>query len=281
MKRPSTRTDMTKNRSLRRGRSNPVQIAAALSAAAIGLGASAGALGQSAAAAPGATQSVSPAQAMLAAEPGKKYPEFPQLSLNADAAREVTQDRVAVVLAHTLESADPAGAQRQVNERLNPVLAKLRDNRNIEVQSEGYSTQPTWSDGRIVSWRVRGGIRVTGTPSEAFNQLIGEVATALNVESVSYFLSEKARRALEEELIAEAFTAFRHKAEAAAKSLGYASWSVRAVSLSDASGDMPQPMPKMMMARAAGASDAAPMPIAEGRTTVRVGVSGSVVLLRP
>lgn len=207
-------------------------------------------------------------------------PEFPQLNLSAEAWREVAQDRVAVVLAASHEAQDPGPAQAQVNRQLEPVLARLKGLENIEVQSAGYRTDPVWKDSRIVAWRARGAIRLAAAPSEAFNALVGELAGALNVESVSHFLSREARTAVEQSLIADAVAAFRAKADAATSALGYAGWTVRALSVGDSGGGQPEPMPKVMMARSVAADSAAPMPIAEGRTTVSVNVSGTVVLGR-
>ncbi len=206
-------------------------------------------------------------------------PGFPQLSLSASAFREVTQDRVAVTLAASQEGAEPGPAQAQVNERLSPVLEKLKGHKDLEVESAGYRTDPVWKDAQIVSWRAHGAIRITATPSEEFNKLIGQLSSQLNVESVTHFLSRDAQLAVEQELIDEAVAAYRAKAQTAAQALGYRNWTIRSVSLNDSGPGQPQPLPRMMMARSASV-DAAPMPISEGRTTVSVSVGGTVVLER-
>lgn len=203
--------------------------------------------------------------------------EFPQLTLSADAWREVVQDRVAVTLYASHDADQPAQAQARVNERLGPVLERLRKQADLEVESAGYRTDPVWKDSKITGWRARGAIRITAAPSETFNALIGELSTSLNVESIAHFLSREARTSVERALIDDAVGAFRAKADAAAAALGFSGWRLHAVSLGDSGGGHPEPMPRMMMARAA-ADSAAPAPIAEGRTTVSVTVSGSVVL---
>lgn len=222
---------------------------------------------------PSASGVVTPAQAQ------PSMPEFPQLTLSADAWREVAQDRVSVTLYSSHEAPEPGPAQARVNEQLDPVLQRLKERKDLEVQSAGYRTDPVWKDSRIVAWRARGAIRLTAAPSADFNKLVGELAGTLNVESVAYFLSREARTAVERELIAEAVAAFRAKAQAASQALGYKGFAVRAVSVSDSGPGFPEPAPKAMMARAAMA-EAAPMPIAEGKTTVSVSVSGSVLLER-
>lgn len=203
--------------------------------------------------------------------------EFPQLTLSASAFREVAQDRVAVTLYASHEAPEPGPAQGQVNAVLSPVLARLKQSKDLDVQSAGYRTDPVWQESRIVGWRARGAVRVTAKPSEDFNKLVGELSSQLNVESVSHFLSREAQLEVEQDLIGDAVEAFRAKAQAAAQALGFRKWSIRSVSLNDSGPGIPEPAPKMMMARAM-AGDAAPMPIGEGRTTVSVDVGGTVVL---
>lgn len=204
----------------------------------------------------------------------------PRLNLDASAWREVVQDRVVVTLYAERESPEPAAGQAQVSKLLAPALERLKNTPEVEVQTAGYRTDPVWQQSRIVGWRTRGALQLTGKPSESFNKLVGELATSLNVQSVSYLLSREARLAVEQELIGEAVQAFHAKAEAGVRALGFRSYEVREVSIGGSGPILPEPTPRMMMARAAGADESAPLPGAEGRTTVTTTVSGNVVLLR-
>ena len=203
----------------------------------------------------------------------------PQLSLSATAYRDVAQNRVTVTLYAERESPQPAAGQAQVSELLGPVLERLKSRGELQVQSSGYRTDPVWQQSRIVGWRTRGSIQVIAQPSEGFNRLVGELATKLNLESVSYWLSRDAQLATERELIGEAVAAFRAKAESATKALGFRVFAVRQVSVDGAGPVHPVPVPRMTMSRAAAAEGApASLPGAEGTTTVTVTVSGSVAL---
>lgn len=205
----------------------------------------------------------------------------PRLNLDASAWRDVVQDRVVATVYAGQESPEPAAGQAQVSRLLAPVLARLRDNAELEVQSAGYRTEPVWQKSRIVGWRTRGALQITGKPSESFNTLVGELATTLNLQSVNYLLSRETRLAVEQELIAQAVKAFHEKADTAARALGFRGWEVREVSILGSGPGGPEPIPRpMMMSRAASADEAVPLPGAEGRITVTTTVSGSVVLLR-
>lgn len=229
---------------------------------------------------------VAAAQEQRAGEAGRagehrRTPRAPQLSLSATAYRDVVQDRVTVTLYAERESPQPAAGQAQVSGILGPVIEQLKARSDLEVRSSGYRTDPVWQQSRIVAWRTRGSIQVSAQPSEAFNRLIGELATKLNVESLAYWLSRESRLAVERELIAEAVAAFRAKADTAARSLGFGAYAVRRVSVDDAGPIRPEPVPRMTMSRAAAAEAApVPLPAAEGKTTVTVTVSGSVALER-
>ncbi|HLT26370.1 MAG TPA: SIMPL domain-containing protein [Zeimonas sp.] len=238
-------------------------LAAALAAVAFGL-------------APAATALAQPADAFHG-----QVDLRPRLNLDASAWREVAHDRVVVTLYAERESAEPAIGQAQVSTVLAPALERLKRTPEVEVQTAGYRTDPVWQQSRIVGWRTRGALQLTGKPSESFNALVGELASSLNVQSVQYLLSREARLAVEQELIGQAVQAFHAKADAAVRALGFRSYEVREVSIGGSGPIVPEFAPKtMMMARAAGADEAAPLPGAEGRTTVTTTVSGSVVLLR-
>lgn len=224
-----------------------------------------------AACAPLATAAQAPATVQARAE------HDAQLHVAATAYREVVQDRVTVILYAERESAQAAAGQTQVSAVLGPVLDQLKARTDLEVQSSGYRTDPVWQQSRVVGWRTRGAIQVSAAPSEVFNRLIGELASRLNIESVSYWLSRAARLAVEQELIAEAVGAFRDKAAIGARALGFHTYAVREVSIDGSTPMPPQPIPRTMMARAAESSPV-PLPGAEGKTTVTVTVSGSVTL---
>lgn len=201
------------------------------------------------------------------------------LSVSASAYRDVEQDRVTVTLYAERESPTPAPGQTQVSQALGPVIELLKARGNLEVQTAGYQTNPVWQQSRVVGWRTRGSIRITTQPSEEFNRLIGELAGKLNIESITYSLSRETQLAVEQSLIAEAVQAFRAKAGAATKALGFRGFAVRDVSIDGAAPPPPQPMPRMMaMARDAAAAEIAPLPSAQGKATVSVTVSGTVAL---
>lgn len=205
----------------------------------------------------------------------------PRVNLDASAWREVVQDRVVVVLYAERESPEPADGQAQVSRMLAPVLERLKGTPGIEVESAGFRTDPVWQQSRIVGWRTRGALKLTSEPSEAFNTLVGELATSLNVQSVSHHLSREAHLAVEHELIDEAVKAFHAKAEVAARALGFRGYELREVSIGGSGPIIPQPVQKtMMMARAADAAESVPLPGAEGRTTVTLSVHGSVALVK-
>lgn len=203
----------------------------------------------------------------------------PRLNLDASAWREVVQDRVIVTLYAEQESPEPADGQAQVSQRLAPALERLKNTPDVEVQTAGYRTDPIWQQSRVVGWRTRGALQLTGKPSGSFNQLVGELASSLNVQSVTYHLSREARLAVEQELIGQSVQAFHAKADAAARALGFAGYEVGEITVAGSPAMGPEPAPRaMMMSRAVGGDEATPLPGAEGRTTVTMTVSGSVIL---
>lgn len=206
--------------------------------------------------------------------------DAPVLALSASASRELPNDRLVVVLYVEREASDAASAQAQVNALLGPALERLRAARPaLEIDGSGWRTWPMSAEGRIRSWRARAGVTVRGEPSPELSALIGQLSGMLAIESLRHELSRAARERAELELLSEAASSFRDKAQAGARALGYREATLRSVSLNQA-----QSGPVMTTMRASSApmlsSAAAPIVSPEGQSTVTVSLEGSVWLSR-
>jgi predicted secreted protein len=97
----------------------------------------------------------------------------------------------------------------------------------------------------------------------------------MQVADVSFSLSPEAQRDAQAKLTDQAIAAFRQQAQAATQAFGYKSYTVREVNVTRSGASSPRPMMRMM--RNAAASPALDsVPVEAGRTTVTVGVAGSV-----
>jgi predicted secreted protein len=208
------------------------------------------------------------------------------VNLSAEASREVPQDLIAITLSATREGADAAAVQGQLRQVLDAALADARKAARpgaLEVRTGGFNLSPRYASKpgtppTISGWQGRAELVIEGSDTAAISQLAGRL-TMLTVARVGYGLSREARDKVEADVAAQAIGRFKDRAEAHARQFGFASYSLREVSVSGAESGGPPPAP---MYRAAAAPMSAmadqAQPVEPGKTTVTVSVNGSIQL---
>lgn len=203
----------------------------------------------------------------------------PRLSLQAEAVSEVAQDKVDITLAAELEGTDQADVSQRLTKLSNDGLTQLRGKagQGVTVRSGAYRIWPnTDRDGKITGWRGRAEIVLESTDLPAASSLAAQAPQGMAISDVAFSLSREARAAEEKRLLGEAATAFRARADEAAKAFGFGSYSIRKLDLAGSGAVYAQP--KMAMMRAAPQSDSAPPQFEAGTATVTVSVQGEVTL---
>jgi predicted secreted protein len=209
------------------------------------------------------------------------------VTLEAEASTEVTQDRLIIVLAATRDGTDAALVQSQLRQVLDTALTEARKSvrpGQLEVRSGSFSVYPRYSakpggGNQITGWQGRGELVLEGRDTAAVSQLAGRLA-GLTVQQVSFGLSREAREKAEAEVAAQAIAAFKLRAERYAQAFGFASYSLREVSVGGSSVGGGGPVPTMRVAAramSAGVADES-QPVEAGKATVSVTVSGSIQL---
>lgn len=222
--------------------------------------------------------------AMLVAAPAGAEPgghgakdKWPQASLQAQAVREVAQDAVRITLATEVSAETQAQVSESLGKMVNDTLAAARKNTDVKSRSGMYRVWPmNDQNGRISNWRGRAEIILESTNIGAASALAGELSAAMPVSGLYFYLSPKARAAIEEELLAEAAKAFTDRAQAVATALGFKGFEIREVSVGGAGARYESAAPRMLAMAADKA--AAPVPAEPGTEEVSVSVSGSVFL---
>ena len=199
-------------------------------------------------------------------------------SLQVEAVREVENDWATARLNVFAEGKSAAIVAKQVNETMARVVARAKKARDVERRSGGYTTQPIYDDGRVVRWRGSQELRLESADADRLAELVGALqADDVHLVGIVFSVQRKTRKALEDELIAEALQAFRQRADLIAKGMGAKAWSLIDVSVGTTSH---QPRPMMMEARGARYSsmDSAPPTFEPGTSEVRVQANGVVEL---
>ncbi|MEK8024955.1 SIMPL domain-containing protein [Pseudaquabacterium rugosum] len=207
--------------------------------------------------------------------------------LSAQAAIEVPQDQLTIVVQALREGADAAGVQQQLRQQVDAALTEARRQQRpgeLEVRSGGFSLSPRYVNrpeggSRINGWQGQAELVIEGRDMAAISALAGRLSAVagMSVQRVQTGLSRAARERVAAEVQSQALGAFRARASAIARDLGFASYSLRELTVGEAEAAQPPGVPMLRMAVRAEMADAAP-PVAPGQATVSVQVNGSVQL---
>ncbi len=204
-----------------------------------------------------------------------------KLSLSAQASTQVTQDISHITLFYEQQGNDPASLTSTLKQKTDQALRTAKSQSKVSVRTGAFNIYPANDrDNRIKGWRGRTELVLESTDFAAISQLAGRLSPIMQVSSVRFSLSPKARQEIQAKLTNEAIAAFREQAKSAAQAFGYKDYGVVDVNLQQNSIGIPEPMmmATFSSARAADRSESE-VPIEAGKTTVNVSVSGTVRML--
>ena len=201
------------------------------------------------------------------------------VQLSASGTVEVQQDLLVLVLATSKEGADAAATQAQLKQALDAALAEAKRNAQpgqLDVRTGPFGLYPRYGkDGKINGWQGRAELVLEGRDFSRITATAGKIQT-MAISQVGFGLSREARAKVEGEAQTQAIDQFKARAAELARSFGFASYSLREVSVnSNEMANVPRPRAMAMEAKGAAFADA-PVPVEAGKAQVIVNVSGSV-----
>lgn len=223
----------------------------------------------------------------VSAEENPKDP--PLLTVSVEAARQLANDEMNVLMRVERESRELAEANRDALERINALLARAGKVDGVKTSLSSIRSNPVYAEVRrdenktekeVSGWRVHAEALLRSRDMPTLSRLIGELAADARVMSVGFTVSQQMRDQVEAELLLEAARAFNERAAAVAGALGFAGFDIERVSVG--TGRMPplyRPVAQeaMMSMRAAAAPDFSD---SAGESTMSATASGQV-WLRP
>lgn len=202
---------------------------------------------------------------------------YPYASLQAEAVTEVARDTVRITLGAEIRDNEQADVAEALSRTVDSVMKQVRDKDGIKAYSGNFQIWPmNDKDGRISNWRGRAEIILESMDFEAVSKLAAEVSDRMPITNLAFSVAPRERARYEAELLEEAATAFRARAEALAKAFGYESYSIREIQLGG-SGASYQPEHRMM-AMAAASDAAVSVPLEGGTERISLSVQGTIFL---
>jgi predicted secreted protein len=199
---------------------------------------------------------------------------YDRIQLSTSANIQVENDTLVAVLYAQREGAKLSPLANEVNKLIASAVKQSKQIPNIEVQTLGYLTNPVYEQQRISSWRVRQSIRLESQDSGKLSQLIGDLQSALAVESINYSVSPGKLREAEDKLISQAIDAFTQRAKLITKQFGRSNYRLVEVNINTAGAPIrPMPMRGRVMAMEA---DVAPPTIEAGKQDIQITAIGTI-----
>ncbi len=206
----------------------------------------------------------------------------PTLRLDASASQKVPHDEMVVYLSVERDGSDIGALNQSVLSVLRQAIDEAGKVKDIQAKLGSLTTFPNYTpQGRHSGWKVRGEAIMTSTNLPALGKLAGELSQRMQITGVQFRLSESARKKAESQLIGEAASAFRSKAEQATKALGFKQFTIRETSLHSGRQGLIEhrgvEMMQMAKARAAGPPE---VPTEGGDSEVVVSFSGVIEMMQ-
>jgi len=213
----------------------------------------------------------------------QETPNYNQISLQAQAQRDVVHDLMRVTLYTEAQGSDAAKLAADTTRVLNAATERARAVAAVRVQTGGRTSYPVYEKNRtrITAWRERAELQLESSDFAALAALVAELSDTLQMGQRSFAVSPARRKAVEDELIGEAIAAFRARAQLAVEA--FEGQRYRLVSLNlDSGGLRPRPVyaQRMMMAADMESAAGPAQEIEAGTSEVLVTASG-VVELQP
>ncbi|MBB5193569.1 putative secreted protein [Silvimonas terrae] len=205
------------------------------------------------------------------------------VNLEASSSKDVSNDLATATLYVEINNTDPAQLADKVNQTLAAAVRLSRQYATVQSAGTGYTTYPVYNNktNHQDSWRGRGELRLTSRDFPALSRLLGQLqqplsnGVSMQLAGIRYGVSDEARKAAEDGLIEDSIKAFRQRAELIQRGMAGTGW--RTVNMNVNTQAFEPPAPRVMMMKAAMASDsAAPPAIEGGDSKVSVTVSGSI-----
>lgn len=202
------------------------------------------------------------------------------VNLQAEASRQVSNDEMSAVLYIEKSSKQPAELAQQITKAINFAMAESKKYSTVNLKTGAQSTYPVYDNDsqKLKEWRGRAEIRLQSTDFKATSQLIADLQSQFQTQSIGFNVSDAQRLKVESELMLEASKNFQNRAQAVAQSWNKSRYNLVNLNFNNNS-YAPQPMfMRAEMAKVSMAADSVPQEVSAGESKMSVNASGSIQL---
>lgn len=197
---------------------------------------------------------------------------------SVSARGQADNDWMVVVLSTQHQDKDLARASTAANKEMAWALDQLKGELEIKSSTEGYRSQPVYSDkGREVrAWRVTQQLRLQGANFDRLTQKLQKLQERLSIQQMQFSVKPDTRDLLVEDLMVEALANFRRRAKLIAHQMDAIDYKPVNVNINTGGNPGRYQAPEMMM-RSMSADMASPA-VSGGESDISVQISAQIEL---
>ena len=201
--------------------------------------------------------------------------------LSSGATVEVQQDLLTIFMNTSISGSDANTVQAQLKQALDAALAVAKPAAlpgQLDVRTGNFSLYPRYDKtSKINGWQGTTELVLEGRDFTRITSTAGKIQS-MTLGNVSFALSREQRSKVEAEAQAMAIERFKSKSLEIAKGFGFASYSLREVSvIANDQGFQPRGRAPMAMAMARSSdAESATIPVEAGKSVVQVNVNGAI-----
>lgn len=202
-----------------------------------------------------------------------------RVDLAATTSNELVQDEVRLVFSASAQADSAAAVNASLTNSIGSARQLLGDPDKVTISTGGFHTYPVYegTTNKITGWRGQADLVLSSRDLQAASRLADKLLGQLALSSVSFALSDQARRTEQARLLNEGAKAFRDKAQTTARAFGYETYRLDKLHISE-SGE-PSGVRPLALGRASSDGSSTPaLNLQPAKQRVSVTVSGSVEL---
>lgn len=202
------------------------------------------------------------------------------INITAFAGRELPNDVLSIYFTASASGQEPNAVQEELRKKLSDALAVIRPvlkEGEVETETQGFSVSPRYNNKSVITgYYGQCALTVKGTDTATISEFAAKIKTMV-VNGTGNSLSKKLRKSVEAEIVAEAITNFKAKADAAVAAFGLKSWKIGNVNV-QVDRDYGRGGGRVMAMSAAASMESTNLEVESGKTDVNGSVSGTIIV---
>lgn len=223
--------------------------------------------------------------ALLASATAWAHPADPQQTMGrvdfqAEVSRTLPNDLLTATLSTELNDKDAGQLSRALTQAMNEALQKARAWPSVKVSTGNQRSWPIYGKtNKLEGWRGRAELNIESRDFKAAGELLASLQDKLQLQGLSFVVSEETRAATEKALTLDAIEAFRKKADTVRLAWGAKGYQLVQMNVgSSGGGPIYRPQMAMMKMGMEAADAAPPQEMAGGESRLSIAVNGTIQL---